>query len=264
MRPFTLLSVLSLMVLAGLPTDAAAQSRTHVDTAPLPVYTETGDGWDVPGWTADGGFWVARPGDPASPQLSLWTTDPGEARDAREAMTKVADQYGLEDVALLPVALVPSHVQLLGNPLHVGLATARFGGRDQVIAMTARQAGTDGVFTVQILQAPPEDFASWDGVLGPLVTFQFLEDGSIFDYALRSQVRQAPLREQLEIYSRIAETFAAMTAQKAAIMRGQVQMNTLDLMRQMNDNMTTETSCILIAGCQIGYDGQGNAVMTDN
>ncbi len=40
------------------------------------------------------------------------------------------------------------------------------------------------------------------------------------------------------------------------------QQSTLGTMQQMNANIATETSCILTPGCQIEYDGNGDAQMT--
>ena len=144
------------------------------------------------------------------------------------------------------------------------LGTGRAGGEPQSFALLIKREVEDGHFYTELLHAPPAIYESWGGIMAPLTTFGILLDDlrGAFTDDLLQQLQEASLEEQSEVFVQVTELNIAYLLQEMMATWMMQQQSTLGTMQQMNANIATETSCILTPGCQIEYDGNGDAQMT--
>ena len=191
------------------------------------------------------------------------TLNTDSATSLEEAQAGALEYVELEEVEVLPLRPIPSHEQIAGDAGYITFGTARRGGEAQNFALYITQDDEDGRFSAFLLRAPPATYRSWDGVLGALRTLGgFVDDPDMFDAALRQELRAASLEEQSQIFAQVAERRIQVLLQEMIATLMMQQQSTLGTMQQMNANIATETSCILTPGCQIEYDGNGDAQMT--
>ena len=232
---------------------------------PLPIQVTREDGSVyIPGWrTEDEGLsYIAEPVGAASPRHLGAKFELDRAASLEEAQAEALEYVELEEVEVLPLRPIPSHEQIAGDAGYITFGTARRGGEAQNLAMYITQDDEDGQFSVFLLHAPPATYKSWDGVLGALMTLGgFVDDPDVFGAALRQELREASPEEQSEIFAQVAELRIQTLMQEMLATWMMQQQSTLGMMQQMNANIATETSCILTPGCQIEYDGNGDAQM---
>ncbi len=259
---------------AGQPEDAPAVTEASAPPAgaladapsvPLPIAAKREDGTGyIPGRPKDAGRgYTPRPGDATAPRLQYWTFEVGEVSSPAEAATQAIKEIGLKKATHTAPHQIPSHVQIAGDEGYVVIGAGEAGGQKHDFALLIKKDGEDGHFHTSLLHAPPATYESWDGVLGSLDTFGLMHSDvrDAFDAKLRRQIREASPEEQSKIFVQVAElSIKVLTQQMIAAMMMQHQ-STMDMMQQMNSNIATETSCILTSGCQIEYDGSGNAQM---
>ena len=236
-------------------------------SVPAPVRTTGEDGAPYfPGWQWDDqeGAYIAEPGGAAAPRVQYLNFDVGEVASPAEAAEDAVEKVGLSGATLTDPRQIPSYAQIDGNEGYIVLGTGRAGGEPQSFALLIKKDGEDGHFRTELLYAPPALYASWGGILAPLDTFGVLssEVRGALDDALLQQVQAAPLDEQSEVFVQVAELSIQYVMQQALATLMMQQQSTLGMMQQMNANIATETSCILTPGCQIEYDGNGDAQMT--
>ena len=245
-----------------------AFSTTADASIPVPVRTmkEDGSAYYFPGWewVDDEGAYLARPGDAASPRVQFRNHEVGELASPEEAAADAVEAVGLTEATLTDPHHIPSYVQFEGDEGYVVLGTARAGGETQSFAVLILKDGEDGHFSTRLLHAPTALYESWGGILAPLATFGILIDElrAAFDDDLIQQLQEASLDEQSEVFVQATEFSIAYVVQQSIATMMMQQQSTLGMMQQMNSNLSTETSCILTPGCQIEYDYNGDAQMT--
>ena len=244
--------------------EAPAPSSSEA-SVPLPVIETKEDGTGyIPGWPKDAehGF-APRPGDATSPRLQYWTFDPGEVSSPEEAAAQAIKEIGLKKARYTAPRQIPSHAQIAGKEGYIAFGKGKAGGQQHDFALLIKKDGEDGHFTTELLHAPPAVYQSWDGVLGPLDTFGLIYSDvrTAYDAELRQQIREASPEEQSEIFVQAAELSIQLLMQQALGTMMMQHQATMGMMQQMNNNIATQTSCILTPGCQVDYDGLGNAQM---
>ena len=244
---------------------ASAKQPDADASVPVPDVETKEDGTTyIPGWEKDGekGF-TPWPDDAASPRLQFTVFEVDEVSSPKEAAAEAIKEIGLKRAKYEAPQQIPSYAQLDGYEGYVTFGTGRAGGEKQRFALLISKSGEDGHFVTRLLHAPTETYASWDGVMAPLTTFILVDDlrGAFGDPKLRQQMREASPEEEAEIFVQVAELNISYIMQYAMMSMMQSQQAALNMMQQMNNNIATETSCILTSGCQIEYDGLGNAQM---
>ena len=247
------------------PSDNAGASSEGAAAAPIPVAATREDGTAyLIGWEKDGqkGY-TPWPGDPASPRVQYWTFEVGEVSTPEEAAERAIEAIGLSEAEYTAPRLIPSHVQIAGSEGYVVLGTGRAGGEPQSFALLIKREVEDGHFYTELLHAPPAIYESWGGIMAPLTTFGILLDDlrGALGPELQQQILEAPLDEQSEVFVQVTELNINYLLQEMIATWMMQQQSTLGTMQQMNANIATETSCILTPGCQIEYDGNGDAQM---
>ena len=248
------------------PSDNAGASSEGAAAAPIPVAATREDGTAyLIGWEKDGqkGY-TPWPGDPASPRVQYRTFEVGEVSTPEEAAERAIEAIGLSEAEYTAPRLIPSHVQIAGSEGYVVLGTGRAGGEPQSFALLIKREVEDGHFYTELLHAPPAIYESWGGIMAPLTTFGILLDDlrGAFTDDLLQQLQEASLEEQSEVFVQVTELNINYLLQEMMATWMMQQQSTLGTMQQMNANIATETSCILTPGCQIEYDGNGDAQMT--
>ena len=248
------------------PSDNAGASSEGAAAAPIPVAATREDGTAyLIGWEKDGqkGY-TPWPGDPASPRVQYRTFEVGEVSTPEEAAERAIKAIGLSEAEYTAPRLIPSHVQIAGSEGYVVLGTGRAGGEPQSFALLIKREVEDGHFYTELLHAPPAIYESWGGIMAPLTTFGILLDDlrGALGPELQQQILEAPLDEQSEVFVQVTELNINYLLQEMIATWMMQQQSTLGTMQQMNANIATETSCILTPGCQIEYDGNGDAQMT--
>ena len=248
------------------PSDNAGASSEGAAAAPIPVAVTREDGTSyLIGWEKDGqkGY-TPWPGDPASPRVQYWTFEVGEVSTPEEAAEGAIEAIGLSEAEYTAPRLIPSHVQIAGSEGYVVLGTGRAGGEPQSFALLIKREVEDGHFYTELLHAPPAIYESWGGIMAPLTTFGILLDDlrGALGPELQQQILEAPLDEQSEVFVQVTELNINYLLQEMMATWMMQQQSTLGTMQQMNSNIATETACILTAGCQIEYDYNGDAQMT--
>ena len=245
----------------------ASAKQPDVDASvPVPNVETKEDGTTyIPGWEKDGekGY-TPWPDDAASPRLQFTVFEVDEVSSPEEAAANAIEKIGLKRAKYEAPQQIPSYAQLDGYEGYVTFGTGSAGGEKQRFALLVSKSGEDGHFVTRLLHAPPETYASWDGVLAPLTAFGVLVDdlrASFDDPKLRQQMREASPEEETETFVQVAEINISYIMQYAMMAMMQSHQATLNMMQQMNSNIATETTCILTSGCQIEYDGSGNAQM---
>ena len=234
---------------------------------PAPVRTTGEDGAPYfPGWRWDDqeGAYIAEPGGAAAPRVQYLNFDVGEVASPAEAAEDAVEKVGLSGATLTNPRQIPSYAQINGNEGYIVLGTGRAGGEPQSFALLIKKAVEDGQFSTELLHAPPALYESWGGIVAPLETFGILIDEvrGAFNDDLLQQLQEASLEEQSEVFVQVTELSIAYLMQQALATLMMQQQSTLGMMQQMNANIATETSCILTPGCQIEYDYNGDAQMT--
>ena len=248
------------------PSGNADASPNSTAVVPIPIATEKEDGtFYLPGWEKDGqNGYTPRPGDATAPRVQYRTFEVGEVSTPEEAAERAIAAIGLSEAEYTAPRLIPSHVQIAGSEGYVVLGTGRAGGEPQSFALLVKREVEDGHFYTELLHAPPAIYGSWGGIMAPLTTFGILIDEvrGAFDDDLLQQLQEASLEEQSEVFVQVTELSIAYLMQEAIATLMMQQQSTLGTMQQMNANIATETSCILTPGCQIEYDGNGDAQMS--
>ena len=225
---------------------------------PAPVVVDVDGASDIPGWTQTDEAWI---GDPENPELIRFygvRFDPGEVETPLDAMVGTMEFKEMTDIEAVEPTAIPTYQTMIGEPLWLGIGTARAGGSDQVVSVEILYDAEEDRFRTRAVQAPPEVFAGWGGASAILSSFGTIEPG-FFDPETMAGFGEQDLDQQRQFLAQATESrWQGLMQQSLGTLMMQ-QQSTLGTMRQMNDNLAAETTCIVAGNCTMGYDGLGDA-----
>ena len=239
---------------------------------PPPLHVKLDNGtYGPPGWTtvaeADQGepkvtnLHVADPDDPLSPRRYGGSYPIDRFADVNAAARAALAQGGVEDVELPLLVAAREFPQMFGIGMHVGLGRGTFRGEERAVAATVEVQPEKKIVIVSVLDAPPDVMAAWNPVASAALMTGYIKDPAVLDDATRARLLTAGFEEQSAVAARLTDLGGqALLNEYMGVLVAQ-QMSTLNTMRQMNDNIATQTQAILTDGLTVEYDGLGNATL---
>ena len=233
--------------------------------APAPIVVTSVDGsQSIPGWhlvAGRQGQSSPDPSDPGAPRLVGGSLELGPSQTVADLFRNALAAAGLEEIEHPEPREIEKYPLLASNRSYVVFGSARSAGKPVRFYATVTQRETGSLYATEVLLAAPEVFDSWSGPVLALTRGGFVEDPRAFTSELRKKVSSANAATQGEVFAFFANKKIQSLYDQMLGQLLQSQMNSLQMLQQMNSNIQTETSCLLTSGCTIEYDGVGNAQM---
>ena len=252
----------------SVPTNRAQARPGAADTAMFPRALApppltTGPDGNPPGWQFVGndGFSPAT-GDKTAPHYYKFADIKTTGVRPTEAIRQAIKRAGLASPRFPRVEEIDKYPLLASNRMFITAGSARASGTEQAFIVTAHHEVQTGGWQIDLLHAKPPVLRSWDTALIMLHRLAALEDPRELAPATREAVSNASPAQQIDLIEFFVNRRVDALVDMAVGMAIQQQMAVNRQLMQFNQNLSTETDCIITSGCTISYDSLGNAQMT--
>lgn len=243
---------LSFVLCLAATMPALGQGTTNY---PAPTFfTNAAGAVTIPGWekldSEEGSRYRPIDANPADAIGFFQLISANEGYNVSSYFDFLCQKAGLKNVNKWEGTVIEGYYQIAGTMLAASFGEAEVAGKKVLVFMDLNGPDFDNKIIGNLVYAAPEIFASWHGVLFPLVLNGYVEDPDIFtnkDVMAVKDFEQASAFYAAMINTKLYSEYSTMITLSEEAQRAM-------------KNATVIAGCASSDNCSVSYDAAGNAV----